>query len=408
MNPNLRAFLLSAALLAIFLTAALVLQGWLQRRAGQVRAEAAQTAAERLLAAVALAPRAPDAWDDAFRAQLGAVVGGTVELSREPATAATDAGLVTVSRELPQHPGWQVHARLPAPAVERQQLAYQRALAALMLLGVLLALMPLLSLLFSPGRREPAAARAPSRAEAVGLEQFARLTVERGAALEREHDARLRAEENFQVSQSQLDRSLEERIRLGRELHDNISQTLYAVGLTLESVRHHAGLPPVAQQRLDQSLQELRRLNREVRAYIRDLEPDTVFGESFAVALSSMLASAAPGVSVEQRVQEEALRSVPPQHASELINIVREAVSNSVRHGQATHITVRAAQDEGRLALVVTDNGRGFAPEVRASGHGLANMRARAAALGAQLSVDSAPGKGTRVLLTLPLQLSSS
>lgn len=409
MNPNLRALLLSAALLAIFLTAALLLQSWLQRRAEQVRADAAHAAAERLLGAYALSPRAPDAWDEDYRARLGAIVGGTVELTRVESARDTPANLIAFSRALPGHAGWEVHARLPAPALDRLQLAYQRALAALTLLGVLLALVPLLAMLFSTARREIPGSRAPWRAEAAGLEQFARLSVERGAALEREQTARARAEENFQVSQSLLDRSLDERVRLGRELHDNISQTLYAVSLTLESVGKNATLPTTSEQRLAQSVHELRRLNREVRAYIRELEPGNLHGESFAVALSTMLAGVTtPGVSVEQRVQDEASRLIPRQYIAELVNLVREAVSNSIRHGQATHLSIRAAYDNGTLALVIADNGCGFAAEARTPGHGLVNMRARAAALGGEFAVESAPGKGTRVLVTLPLNSSDS
>lgn len=411
MHPNFRAFLLSAGLLLVFLAVALLLQGGLQRRAGQVRAESARAAAERVLAALTLAPRAPQAWDQAYRERLSQASGTRVELVAEAPPGATnaeangDAGMITFQLDYPGHAGWWLTGELTAPGPERLQLAYRRAIAGLVLLGVLLALVPLLGLVL--GRREPAI-RAPWRAEAAGLERFARLTVERGAALEREHGARMRAEEDLQVSRHLLDRSLEDRIRLGRELHDNISQTLYAVCLTLESIGKHAALPTVAEQRLTQSLQELRRLNREVRAYIRDLEPDNVRSESFAAALREMLATVAPDVTVEQRVEDEALRTVPPHQVAELINLVREAVSNSVRHGRATSITVRAAQDGERLALVIADNGTGFSAPSPSPGHGLANMRARAAALGGELQIESSAGKGTRVLLTLPLPSSSA
>jgi len=411
MHPNFRAFLLSAGLLLVFLAVALLLQGGLQRRAAQMRTESARAAAERVRAVLTLAPRAPEAWDQAYREHLSHATGARVELvSNAPTGAANntpqdDAAVIAFQLNYPGHPDWWVAGELAAPGLERLQLAYRRAIAGLVLLGVLLALVPLLGLVLA--RRETST-RAPWRVEAAGLEQFARLTVERGAALEREHGARMRAEEDLQVSRHLLDRSLEDRIRLGRELHDNMSQTLYAVCLTLESIGKHAALPTVAEQRLTQSLQELRRLNREVRAYIRDLEPDNVRSESFASALRAMLATVAPDVTVEQRVEDEALRTLPPHQIAELINLVREAVSNSVRHGRATSITVRAAQDGERLALVIADNGTGFSAPSPSPGHGLANMRARAAALGGELQIESSAGKGTRVLLTLPLPSSSA
>ena len=76
-----------------------------------------------------------------------------------------------------------------------------------------------------------------ARAEMAGLEHFARISVARGEALERESGARHRAEEDLQLSRTLLGQSLEERIQLGRELHDSICQTLYAVSLTLEGLR---------------------------------------------------------------------------------------------------------------------------------------------------------------------------
>jgi signal transduction histidine kinase len=75
-----------------------------------------------------------------------------------------------------------------------------------------------------------------------------------------------------------------------------------------------------------------------------------------------------------------------------------------VRYGRARRITLRAAHDAGALALAIADDGAGFAvAQAGSGGHGLANMRARAAAIGGTLEVESAPGKGTRVLLTLPV-----
>jgi signal transduction histidine kinase len=290
---------------------------------------------------------------------------------------------------------------------ERLRRLQTTTFAATLVLAVLLGAVPIAMTLVS-ARRNPSDTRAPWRTEAAGLEQFARLTVERGAALEREHDARRRAEEDLQVSRTLLDHSLEERIRLGRELHDNMSQTLYAVTLALESVRKKMTAAPAIEGRLDQCITELRRLNQEVRNHIRELEPENLRRESFPAALASMLKGIVPDhVVVEQRFDPAALDSVSPESASELINIVREAVSNSVRHGRASRITLRAAHDAGALALAITDDGAGFAVAQSGAGHGLANMRARAAALGGTLQVESAPGKGTRVLLTLPVAYAS-
>ncbi len=84
---------------------------------------------------------------------------------------------------------------------------------------------------------------------------------------------------------------------------------------------------------------------------------------------------------------------------------MREAVSNAVRHGRAKRIAVRAARADDRLALSISDDGGGFSPDsAGGAGRGLGNMQARAVALGGELQVESAPGRGTRIVLVLPLE----
>lgn len=408
MSPLARALLLSITLVGVFLVAAFSLQSWWLRQEAAARREATERLEAGLDAALRLAPRAPERWDERYRRDLGELVQADVRLHREPVTAQSLPESVTVARTLEGHPGWIVTATAKAPALDRLRRSHQRLFVTTILLALLLGAVPLVLGLAGARPTGDRDTRAPWRRDAAGLEQFARLTVERGAALEREHDARRRAEEDLQVSRTLLDRSLEERIRLGRELHDNISQTLYAVSLALESVRKKMTAAPAIEQRLEHGIAELRRLNQEVRAYIRDLEPDSLRRESFPTALDSTLKGIVPDhVLVEKRLDPEALGLIGPAQATELINIVREAVSNSVRHGHARRIALRAAHDSGSLALSIADDGAGFATEPAGSGHGLANMRARAAAIGGVLQVDSSPGKGTRILITLPVASAS-
>lgn len=409
MSPLARALLLSITLVGVFLVAAFSLQAWWLRQEAAARSEATDRLGRTLAAALRLAPRPPEKWDEAYRREIAALVQADVQLQRISAAASTPPNSVFVAIPLARDPDLVLTATANSPGLERLRRAHQRLFVTTIFLALLLGAVPLV-FSFSGSRPAPERdTRAPWRRDAAGLEQFARLTVERGAALEREHDARRRAEEDLQVSRTLLDRSLEERIKLGRELHDNMSQTLYAVCLALESVRKKMTAAPAIEERLDQCVVELRRLNQEVRAYIRELEPVNLRRESFPTALASTLKGIVPEhVSVEQRFDPAALELISAEHASELVNIVREAVSNSIRHGGAQRITLRAAHDAGALALAIADDGAGFAVgESRSGGHGLANMRARAAALGGTLHVESAPGKGTRVLLTLPVASTS-
>ena len=415
MNVSTRSLGLALLLLLLFLGATVTLQWWLHRETRQLQDIAVEELRERLGRTIAVSGRTPDKWDQTFLRELGTMLGGTVELYRAekpPASMPAGGSALNFTQDIAGAPGWQVRVNFAAPALIRVQILHQRILAVIVLLSLLLAIVPLLLVLLDSRRALAAegASRSPwatSRSQAVGMEHFAKISNERTVALAEEHGARVRAEEDLQVNRTLLDHSVGERIRLGRELHDNICQTLYAVGLTLESVQKKNTLAPELRQRVDQCMLELRRLNQEVRTYLQELEPARMHGQSFAGALTGMIQSFAvdDGVRIEQRLDAEAVALISPPHIAEIMNILREAVSNSLRHGQAHHITLLAGRSDQQIALAVQDDGAGFAPAAprRNSGHGLGNMEARAGALGGSLRIESAPGKGTRVLLTLPV-----
>ncbi len=413
MNLTSRSLGLALLLLLVFLGATVTLQWWLRRETRQLQAVAVEETRERLARALAVSGRLPETWDASFQRELGAMLGGTVELSRGALPTGAVAGSpLGFTQPVVGAPGWQVRVSFAPPALIRTQVLHQRVLAAMVLLALLFALVPLLLILLST-RRPPAAdtaTRSPwasAKAQAVGMEHFAKISNERGAALEQEHGARLRAEEDLQLNRTLLGRSVAERVRLGRELHDNICQTLYAVCLTLESVQKKGTLAPAMSQRVDQCMVELRRLNQEVRAYLQELEPASVAHQSFTSALNNLIGSFAAGeeVRIEHRLDEEAVTLIAPGHIAEIMSILREAVSNSLRHGHARRVTLLAGRNDSEVALAVQDDGRGFSPgtATSTSGHGLGNMQARATALGGSLRIESTAGKGTRVLLTLPV-----
>jgi signal transduction histidine kinase len=414
MNLTSRSIGLALLLLLLFLGATMTLQWWLQRETRQLQGIAVEELRERLGRTVAVSGRTPEHWDKAFLRELGTIVGGTVELfrtDRPPAPPPAAGTALGFTQEVTGAPGWSVRVTFATPALIRVQILHQRNLAVIVLLSLLLAIVPVLLVLLDSRRALPeGATRTPwaaSKAQAVGMEHFAKISNERTVALAEEHGARLRAEEDLQVNRTLLDRSVGERIRLGRELHDNICQTLYAVCLTLESVQKKNTLAPELSQRVAQCMHELRRLNQEVRSYLQDLEPARVHGQSFAGALAGLIESFATDgtVQIEQRLDAEAVALISPPHVAEIMNILREAVSNSLRHGQASHVTLLAGRNDQQIALAVQDDGAGFvtAAPRDSTGHGLGNMQARAAALGGHLRIESTPGKGTRVLLTLPV-----
>lgn len=242
--------------------------------------------------------------------------------------------------------------------------------------------------------------------EMSSLEVIAKASAERADALAREKDARQRTEQDLQFNQQLLSKALEDRIQLGRDLHDNLIQTLYAMGLTLESTKALVDTrPEEARRNLAKSVDDINAAIREVRAHIAGLKPETLRRTGFRTALAEQidLLRAGRDVSCDLRVDDEALAVLGVEQTREIMQIVREAISNSLRHGQATALTVRLHRHEQSTALLVQDNGLGFAVgDVAGDGHGLGNMRARARHLNGELRIESKPGEGTRIILTLP------
>lgn len=260
-------------------------------------------------------------------------------------------------------------------------------------------------------RRAPSAtdpeALDPRRAEMDTLTSLARSTAAQGAALAEERQTRARAEADAELNQRLLLRSLEEKVRLGHDLHDGIIQSLYATGLNLESARSLLAADPAeADRRLAFCRDSLNATIREVRAYIGGLTPDHLQRAGFSAALQSLANELAAGrsVRVDLDLDEDAASRLGAEQSKETLQIAREAVSNALRHGSASVVSIRLRHDAGQLLLVVQDDGRGFDPErLGHTGHGLANLQARAARLGATLRIESASGTGTRVLLTVPV-----
>lgn len=406
-----------ASYLALFLALAVgaqLLQGWLQRQsAGQLRVlqDAAIADAKNDLAAAFAAAQLSAASPRMEFVRIAALEGVALEFTDTPAATVAGGSAPALSFAMTPFEGVNLRGSVPIPPTAKLLIVYQRVTAGLLLVcplfflvGVLIASLP------RRATKEERGARLSwptARAEAAGFEQLAKISHERTQALEQEQKARRRAEEDSQVNRSMLDHSLDERARLGRELHDNICQTLYAVCLTLESVQRKNALSPELRARVDQCMSELKRVNHEVRAYLRDLEPGRIHELVFDGALRALLStfSGRGGLVIENRLTPEVVARIAPSHVGEVMNILRESISNAVRHGAANKLSLRAAGDERFVVISIHDDGRGFAQvsvELSGRGHGLSNMQARALELGGMLAIESEPGKGTRVVLTLP------
>jgi signal transduction histidine kinase len=205
---------------------------------------------------------------------------------------------------------------------------------------------------------------------------------------------------------------VDERLRISRDLHDGIIQSIYAVSLSLEEVveliDEDAG---AAADRVDRAIDRLHTTIGDIRTFIVGLGSESSRG--LRGALESLSGDLFLGSGVRLLVEldeaDEIERRLSPEAGHELVQITREALSNVARHSHAGSARLALEVDGAEAILRVEDDGQGFDPEQRrGSGHfGLANLRDRAAALTGTLSIESEPEKGTRIIVRLPLALES-
>lgn len=289
--------------------------------------------------------------------------------------------------------------------------AYQDDQQKSLILVVAVSFVCLFVVALAPVRRRDAsksgAESARNRGDMLQVEHLARVAVKNEDALRREREERRRSDENLHVQQLLLNQALSEKISLGRDLHDGVIQSLYATGLTFETSRQKRAEDPASADALfDRGLELLNANIREVRAYIHSLsQTGPAPRHGFSLALASLVEGidGGRGAKFDIRVDEQAEARLSPAQMADVLQIVREASSNALRHGGATSIVVRLHENGDRLALLVQDDGAGFDPDKASSGgHGLANFKARAESLRADLRIDSRPGAGARVSLTFP------
>ncbi|MEX0799771.1 MAG: GAF domain-containing sensor histidine kinase [Dehalococcoidia bacterium] len=201
---------------------------------------------------------------------------------------------------------------------------------------------------------------------------------------------------------------LEERERIGMDLHDGIIQSIYAVALGLEGAQLRLEeAPDDVRRQLDRFIEELNKAIRNVRSYIFDLRPQVSGAGDLAAALGELADNVRVNTLMETDVQLDGdLSRLSDDQAVELFRIAQEALNNVMRHSRARSARLTLAARDGVLSLEVADDGVGFDPEEKGdSTHsGLRNMMDRSRGLGGRLSIDSSAGKGTSVRLTVPLR----
>ena len=217
----------------------------------------------------------------------------------------------------------------------------------------------------------------------------------------------IRALEVFDVEMERLILHMEEnqmialeRERMARDLHDGALQQVYAAGLLAQSLSKQAAGPLAAGlERLvltiNQSIEQLRTFLIQGQAEIQGIE--------LIPALEQLITETRRVIPIETHWETPNPPILTPEQISHLTAFTREALSNAIRHAQTDSIEVRLEYLDEHLRLIIRDFGLGLS-ETAEAGYGLRNMRDRARLLGAELHFESAPAKGTTIILELPVE----
>jgi signal transduction histidine kinase len=210
--------------------------------------------------------------------------------------------------------------------------------------------------------------------------------------------------------QAEQSAALVERTRLARELHDSVTQSLYSVTLYAEAATRilAAGDTKTAAEHLHDLGDTAREALREMRLLIFELRPPALEKSGLVAALQARLEAVEVrgGMRTDLQVEgSQIAERLPLLVQNELYQIAREALNNALKHARAQRVQVHLRFLDTRAILEVTDDGVGFDPESSREGGGLGmeSMEERAARIGANLNIRSAPGQGAKVTVEVPL-----
>lgn len=253
---------------------------------------------------------------------------------------------------------------------------------------------PLLVIPFFPESLEGARLAGPaivSAGAAIAYLFLSRVTMSR-VGLRAERDAAL---QRVREQQSEL-----ERLRIARDLHDGVGASLALLRLYADLVERHAGRAEETRRLATQIREAAADGLGDLRGALEAISPRDGTVASLVEGLR-LLASRMP-ISLDIACEGDSALALPADLRLALVRVFQEGVRNAVTHGHAgrVHVTVRV-HDE--LSIEIADDGAGFDPKRPTNGRGLPSMRTRATEFGGQFAIDSAPGRGTRVRLAVPV-----
>ena len=203
----------------------------------------------------------------------------------------------------------------------------------------------------------------------------------------------------------------EERRRFARDLHDGLGQDITAILHQLEQLAEDPGLRGSAPARVERAIDLCMRALQDTRTLARMLRPKILDDLGLCAALNWLGRSVAEGAGFSVDIDcEEDFADPSGDLATLVFRVVQEALNNVAKHAGASHALVKVGARDGRLHLLVADDGRGCDPETvlaadgLGGGSGLGSMRERVVLFGGRLSLVSSPGDGTQLRALLPLR----
>ncbi len=197
---------------------------------------------------------------------------------------------------------------------------------------------------------------------------------------------------------------VEERNRLARDLHDSAKQQAFAAAAQISAARKLiASDPDAAAGHIKEAERLTKDLRTELSNLIQQLRPAALESKGLVDAVREYAEdwSRQNGIAAEVHVQRQ--RSLPLEIEQVLFRIVQEALANVARHSQANQVEIRLVYSKQDITCAINDDGLGFNPDEIRSGFGLRSMGERTETLGGTLSIESSPGEGTTVSLSIPI-----
>jgi two-component system sensor histidine kinase UhpB len=194
----------------------------------------------------------------------------------------------------------------------------------------------------------------------------------------------------------------EERARVARDLHDEVNQSLTGLLLRLEAAREAA--PPELEPEIAETKAVANQAMRELLSLARQLRPTALDDLGLAAAIAGLVERLGEG-EIEGAVEAEGdFNDLSDDAQLVVYRVAQEALSNAARHSGAAHVAVTLRRDAAGVELTVADDGRGFAFDEADRGLGIGGMRERALLVEGELTIESRPGAGTTVRLTIPAE----